>query len=92
MNKPDPGIDESGDAASLERKVNRLARERGELFDKSSTQFGLSKAEQERLHSIERELDECFLARRKMRAEREARRFNPYARSAGSRRWREILT
>jgi len=92
MNNPDSGFEKSAESASLERRVNRLAQERGDLFDRSSTQFGLSKPEQERLHSIERELDECFTARRTMRAERDARRFNPYARSAGSRRGREVLS
>ncbi len=88
--KPDPSFDESVDAVGLERKVNRLARERGDLFDRSSARFGLSKPEQERLNSIERELDECFMARRRMRAIRDAQRFDPYAR--GATRRREVLT
>jgi hypothetical protein len=64
------------DAANLERRVNKLAVERGSLFDKAGTNFGLSTVEQERLNSIERELDECFLARRRLRAERDAQRFD----------------
>jgi hypothetical protein len=74
------GVDEAGDSASLERRVNRLATERSALFDRAGAHSGLSNAQQERLRSIERELDECFLARRRMRAVCDARRFDPYAR------------
>jgi hypothetical protein len=80
MDKPDAILGENAASARLERRVNQLARERGELFDRSGARFGLLKAEQERLHAIERELDECFLERRRMRAARDAQRFNPYAR------------
>jgi hypothetical protein len=68
--------DGGSDAASLERQVNRLASERGALFDRAGSNFGLSNVEQQRLGTIERELDECFLARRRLRAERDARRFD----------------
>ena len=43
-------------------RVNKLVTERGALFDKAGTSFGLSKADQERLGAIERELDDCFQA------------------------------
>ena len=70
------GADKGFDAPGLERNINRLAVERGALFDKAGATLGLSAAEQTRLSSIERELDECFLARRRLRAERDARRFD----------------
>ena len=73
-------VDEGGEPASLERKVKRLATERGALFDRAGGNAGLSSAQQERLRSIERELDECFLERRKLRAAGDARRFDPYSR------------
>ncbi len=68
--------DRSADAASLEREVNRLVTERGALFDKAGASFGLTSVEQQRLGVIERELDECFLARRRLRAAHDARRFD----------------
>jgi hypothetical protein len=74
MYEPHSGA--GGDAASLERQVNRLVTERGALFDKAGASFGLSNVEQQRLGTIEHELDECFLARRRLRAERDARRFD----------------
>ena len=61
--------------ATLAQQLNRLATERGALFDKAAGRFGLSDADQQRLHAIERELDECFLVRRRQRAARDARRF-----------------
>lgn len=79
MSDQSVGVDESSDPASLERKVKRLATERGDLFDRAGD-AGLSSQQQERLRSVERELDECFLARRKMQAARDARRFDPYGR------------
>lgn len=63
------------DQASLERRVNRLANERSALFERAGTNFGLSSTEQQRLTSIERELDECFLVRRRQRAARDLQRF-----------------
>jgi len=68
--------DKALDASGLERNINRLAVERGALFDKAGATFGLSAVDQQRLTGIERELDECFLARRRLRAERDARRFD----------------
>jgi hypothetical protein len=68
--------DKALDASGLERNINRLAVERGALFDKAGATFGLSAVDQLRLTGIERELDECFLARRRLRAERDARRFD----------------
>jgi hypothetical protein len=56
--------------------MTRLAAERGVLFDKAGTTSGLSGAEQERLKVIERELDECFLERRRKRAVRDSHRFD----------------
>ena len=70
------------DRASLERRVSRLATERGALFDQAGATFGLSRPEHERLTAIERELDECFMLRRELRAARDARRF---ARDGGPR-------
>ena len=61
---------------SLDRRLNRLASERTALFDKARVNFGLCVADQGRLHSIERELDECFLARRAIRAALDAQRFD----------------
>jgi hypothetical protein len=76
----------SGNAdGGLEGRVARLATERQGLFDKASTSFGLSPADQERLRAVERELDDCFLARRQQRAERDANRFDrdvPFVRPA----------
>ena len=68
--------DKALDASGLERNINRLAVERGALFDRAGATFGLSAVDQQRLSGIERELDECFLARRRLRAERDARRFD----------------
>jgi hypothetical protein len=64
------------DAPNLERTINRLAVERGALFDKAGASFGLTVVEQQRLNTVERELDECFLARRRLRADRDSRRFD----------------
>ena len=64
------------DTANLGRRVNRLATERGALFDKAGSSFGLCAMEQQRLAAIERELDECFLVRRQLRAARDAQRFD----------------
>jgi hypothetical protein len=64
------------DDARLERQVNRLVNERGALFDKAAARNGLSNVDQQRLSAIERELDECFLERRRLRAVRDARRFD----------------
>jgi hypothetical protein len=76
MNEPNAGVAVAVDAASITRQVNRLAIERGALFDKAGVSFGLSNVEQQRLSNIERQLDECFGARRRLRAERDARRFD----------------
>jgi hypothetical protein len=76
MHEPDSGSDRPVDAASLRRRVNQLATERGALFEKAGASFGLSRVDQQRLGTIERELDQCFLARRRLRAERDARRFD----------------
>jgi hypothetical protein len=59
----------------VEREVARLASERTELFSRSGGHPGLSNAEQSRLHAIERQLDECFVSLRQMRAARAASRF-----------------
>ena len=64
------------DEADLDRLMTRLATERGVLFDKAGASFGLSGVDQERLKVIERELDECFLERRRKRAVRDAHRFD----------------
>lgn len=64
------------ESARLERQVNKLVSERGELFDKAAASHGLTNVDQQRLVRIERELDECFVARRRLRAERDAQRFD----------------
>jgi hypothetical protein len=81
MYERNSGTDRAADGAGagLEQQIKRLADERGALFDKSGASFGLSGVDQERLGIIERELDECFLARRRLRADRDARRFDPGA-------------
>ena len=68
--------DAGSDANALDRRVNRLAAERGALFATAATNFGWSKSEKERLVEVERELDECFVLRRQQRAARDARRFS----------------
>ena len=60
----------------LDRRMTRLAEERGALFEKAGNLPGLSSGEQQRLKTIERELDECFLARRRQRARYDAHRFS----------------
>jgi hypothetical protein len=59
----------------IEREVARLASERTELFSRSVGRPGLSNAEQSRLRAVERQLDECFISLRQMRAARAASRF-----------------
>jgi hypothetical protein len=71
---PDP-VNQGSDLA---RRVSRLAAERATLFDRAGTSFGLSDADKARLRLVEQQLDECFLARRAQRAERNARRFGPH--------------
>jgi hypothetical protein len=66
----------TADVANISRRVKQLATERADLFDKAGARFGLSAAEQARLHDVERQLDECFLARRQQRAVRDATRFD----------------
>jgi hypothetical protein len=63
------------DQADLKRRVNSLANERSALFEKAGTNFGLSASDHQRLNAIERELDECFRARRQQRAVRDNQRF-----------------
>ncbi len=75
----------SGRVSDLDRRMERLATERGVLFEKAGARNGLTGAEQQRLKVVERELDECFLARRQQRALHDARRFDrdlPISRSA----------
>ena len=69
------GVASPVDATSAERRVNRLAAERTSLFVRAASNLGLSTIDQQRLSMIERELDDCFLARRRQRAERDAGRF-----------------
>jgi hypothetical protein len=64
------------DPATLERRLAGLAIERGALFDKANANGHLTPGEQTRLHAVERELDECFRARRVSRAARDAQRFD----------------
>jgi hypothetical protein len=73
----DRAMSASSDRASdLDRRMERLATERGVLFEKAGGRNGLSDADQQRLKVVERELDECFLARRQQRALHDARRFD----------------
>lgn len=74
MNQPIP--EQAGEGARLDRQVNSLVNERGVLFDRAGAHQGLSEIDQQRLGVIERELDECFLARRRLRADRDAQRFD----------------
>ena len=68
----DPRIDK----ASLNRRVAALASERTSLFTRAGAMTGgLDAKDQTRLSSIEREIDECFLALREQRAVRDAERF-----------------
>jgi hypothetical protein len=59
----------------LGRRLTRLAAERAALFEKAGRDFGLAATDQQRLTTIERELDECFVERRLSRAASTARRF-----------------
>jgi hypothetical protein len=68
----DPRIDK----AQLNRRVAALASERTSLFTRAGAMTGgLDAKDQTRLSSIEREIDECFLALREQRAVRDAERF-----------------
>lgn len=69
--------DAAREQVTLERRVKELTVERSALFEKASIGSGLSSQDQQRLHAIERELDECFVARRRQRAARELHRFAP---------------
>src|SRR5262249_51882079 len=80
------------DRAKLERQLARLANERSALFDKASANAGLARADRERLQTVERELDECFVARRTQRAALDAQRFDreqPFLRHSGRSRRRD---
>jgi hypothetical protein len=66
---------ETGAQVDPEQRVNELTVERSALFEKASTDAGLSADEQQRLRAIEVALDECFLARRRQRAARDLHRF-----------------
>ena len=65
----------ASDKATLERQVTRLAADRTALFGRAAGTHGLNAEDQRRLATIERELDECFLALRQRRAENDSRRF-----------------
>jgi hypothetical protein len=69
--------DAARDEVRLELRVKELTVERSALFEKASIGSGLSTRDQQRLHSIERELDEFFVTRRRQRAARELHRFAP---------------
>jgi len=71
MNSEDRG----SERAALERRVARLAADRTTLFRAANARGGLSAEEQQRLMLTERELDECYNALRRDRAQRESRRF-----------------
>ena len=58
----------------LKRRIERLSAERIELFAHSGDSTS-NKLARERLKTIERELDECYLAVRETRAVRDAERF-----------------
>jgi hypothetical protein len=59
----------------MERRIEQLAAERIALFARASADANTSALARDRLKAIERELDECFLAVRSQRAERDAKRF-----------------
>jgi hypothetical protein len=65
------------DQLSSETRVSDLTVERSALFEKASTDEGLSADEQKRLQAIELALDECFSTRRRQRAARDLHRFAP---------------
>jgi hypothetical protein len=67
----------------LDQRMARPADERGAVFEKLGTNTGLARSGSERLESIARELDECFLVRRHMRADEDARRFESERRISG---------
>jgi hypothetical protein len=71
-----PNAEHANAGARLEREVNKLVSERASLFDKAGASHGLSNIDQQRLGAIERELDEAFLERRRLRADRDMQRFD----------------
>jgi hypothetical protein len=60
----------------LLKQIRTLAEERLELLRTSGANFGLKNADQDRLKSVERELDEAYKLLREGRAERDRQRFS----------------
>jgi hypothetical protein len=65
------------DRAELGRRIEKLSEERVRLFARAGVNMSTAElaADATRLKAIERELDECFMALRRSRATRDARRF-----------------
>ena len=61
--------------AEIERKIEQLSTERISLFARRNTGSNAAAVDRTRLKAIERELDECFVAVRSQRAQRDAKRF-----------------
>jgi hypothetical protein len=59
----------------LLKQIRALAEERLALLRTSGANFGLKDADQERLKTVERELDEAYRQLREGRAERDRQRF-----------------
>jgi hypothetical protein len=68
------GSDDLGSQA-LARRLTKLTAERAVLFGQAGSSAKLSKENRTRLAAVERELDECYHAMRRQRAQRDAERF-----------------
>ncbi len=60
----------------LLKQIRTLAEERLALLSTSGANFGLKDTDQERLKTVERELDEAYRLLREGRAERDRQRFS----------------
>ncbi len=59
------------ESGELKRRIERLSAERVTLFAQPNASAG----DKARLKTLERELDECYLEQRRLRAVKDARRF-----------------
>jgi hypothetical protein len=67
----------ANEVSNTERRIERLSAERIALFARASASVDPSSdSDRSRLKAIERELDECFLLLRRLRAARDASRFD----------------
>jgi Protein of unknown function (DUF2630) len=66
----------ANDVANTERHIERLSAERIALFARAGAGAHVSETDRSRLKAIERELDERFLELRRLRAVRDAGRFD----------------